>query len=191
MGSYDYEVLQTVRNFSDEIETTVKQLPQELQFTSALNQFIIRMLSLDPSARPSAGDLCRLEWMREKIGHLPTEFDLKLRSEPPVNHSQSRVSARSPGNSSNMLKAAMSNRERQMMQEYGKAGGHPKGEVNLPPIEPTTPSITKARKIMKQGEQLVKKANTIELNEKQEDGLVFSNHNEESDNEQDGFLTPI
>jgi serine/threonine protein kinase len=196
MGSYDYEVMQNVRRFDDEIETTVKQLPQELRFTSALNQFIIRMLSLDPAARPSAGELCRLDWMKDKIGHLPTEFDLKLRSDPPVNHSnQIRSALRSPSNPSNMLKAAMSNRERQMMQDYVKQGHH-KGEVNLPPIEPTTPSITKARKIMKQGEQLVKRANTIDSpqgqDEKLDDVLMVTNHNEDgSDNDQEGFLSPI
>ena len=165
MGSYDYEVMQNVRRFGDEIETTVKLLPEELQFSPSLNQFIMRMLSLDPVARPSAGELCRLEWMKDKIGHLPIEFDMKLRSEPPVNSANhAKSSSRSPSNPNNMLKAAMSNRERQMMQEYVVKQGHHKGEVNLPPIEPTTPSITKARKIMKQGEQLVKKANTIDSN---------------------------
>lgn len=190
MGSYDYEVMQDARRFGDEIETTVKQLQHELQFSPSLNQFIIRMLALDPSARPSASDLCRLDWMKERIGHLPSEFDMKLRTEPPVNHhpNQLRPSMKSPSNPNNMLKAAMSNRERQMLQEYVKQN-HNKGEVNLPPIEPTTPSITKARKIMKQADQLVKRANTIESNQGQDekhDDLIVSH-----DDDDDNFINPI
>jgi serine/threonine protein kinase len=211
MGSYDYEVMQDPKRFGDEIDTSVQQLHTELQFSSSLNTFVMKMLSLDSSTRPSANELCRFEWMREKIGHLPAEFDQRLRAEPTKQYHHlppSRVS-KSPVNPNNMLKAAMSNRERQMIQDhYGKqgnggsasggggasGGGHHKGEVNLPPIEPTTPSVVKVRKIMKQGDQLVKRANTIEANQGQDekqvgagDGLMMSNH----DDDDDEFGSPI
>jgi serine/threonine protein kinase len=202
MGSYDYEVMQDSRRFSDEIETSVCQLSSELHYTKSLNQFIMKMLSLDPLARPTAGELCQLDWMKEKIGSLPFELDQQLRTEPAMNSSflQNRP-AKSPARSTNMLKAAMSNRERQMIQDHyhvkqggsggaGAGGGSHKGEVSLPPIEPTTPSVVKARKIMKQGDQLVKRANQGHHDEQQNgDGLMVSNHHD--DDEEDGYTTAI
>eukprot|EP00602_Paraphysomonas_sp_CaronLab_P001912 CAMPEP_0185020902 /NCGR_PEP_ID=MMETSP1103-20130426/3547_1 /TAXON_ID=36769 /ORGANISM="Paraphysomonas bandaiensis, Strain Caron Lab Isolate" /LENGTH=469 /DNA_ID=CAMNT_0027552089 /DNA_START=247 /DNA_END=1656 /DNA_ORIENTATION=- len=158
MGCYDYEIMQDKEKFGSEIITTTKNLPNVLYFSQALNDFIIAILKHDPAARPVARDICKLDWVGEKFADLPPELTVPSMAEDVSKSSRKVVD--SPVPSKNLLKSAiMSNRERHLMQEYAHKGGQAhKGEVNLPPIEPSTPSLGKARKIMKKGDHLVRKA---------------------------------
>lgn len=156
MGSYDYELMQDKFKFGAEISATVKKLPEVLTFTPALNDFIVAMLKVDPMQRPIAKSACQLEWVTEKLAHLS---HLLAPANPAMealrgNHFRPHV-VDSPMNtqSKSLLKNAMSNRERSAMKPQ-----EGKGEMALPPIEPPTPSIGKARKIMQKGDQLARKA---------------------------------
>jgi serine/threonine protein kinase len=156
MGSYDYELMQDKFKFGAEISATVKRLPAVLNFSKPLNDFVIALLKVDPMQRPVARNACQLEWVVDKLvdcAHLlipanPTVEALRGgQFRPHVVDSPMNTQSKS------LMKSVMSNRERS-----GIKGDSKGGDMALPPIEPATPSIGKARKIMQKGDQLARKA---------------------------------
>ena len=157
MGSYDYDLMQDKFKFAAQMSATVKSLPSVLNFSTPLNEFIIAILQQDPLLRPIARQACQLTWVAEKLVDCANMF---IPANPSVtalrgNNGSPVHVVDSPAQTKVLRKAAMSNRERE--KNHGAKGE----QVNLPPIEPQTPSIIKARKIMKKGDDLVKQAGHV------------------------------
>jgi serine/threonine protein kinase len=67
MTAYDYEVLQDKEKFTETIHDTVEQLPQLLNFSEELNDFILKFLELSMSKRPSTAHLCSHPWVKSLV----------------------------------------------------------------------------------------------------------------------------
>lgn len=63
MVAYDYDVLQNKEQFTSTIQETVEQLPDMLNFSSDMNDFILRFLELKPSKRPTVRTLGVHPWL--------------------------------------------------------------------------------------------------------------------------------
>ena len=181
MTAYDYEILQDKDKFTTTIRDTLEQLPEVLNFSAHLNDFILRFLELSASKRPSTAALCSHPWLEGLI-----EDELASRSHKLTMH-DARPSALSPSQSFKNLNSStptngggiaddadaaeerhrvvemifsnLSERERKHMQEYimhhkndGPDQHH--AQMHLPPIVPSTPSIGNAKKILRKGNEL-------------------------------------
>lgn len=169
MSAYDYEVMQDKEKFEEEISVNVKQLKDVLHFSADLNNFIISVLKINPENRLTVYQVCHLAWVSE-------HFDSYNFSEPapPDSPALGRGdSAAGSGKKAGLMHYAVSNRERRLMEEYSKANGQT--EINLPPIEPSTPDVGRARKILKKTDQLAKFASkAIVYDELAADNLLES-----------------
>lgn len=64
MVGYDYDVLQNKEQFTATLHETVEQLPDMLNFSDDLNDFIMRFLELKPSKRPTIRNLAIHPWLQ-------------------------------------------------------------------------------------------------------------------------------
>jgi len=69
MAAYDYEILQDKPKFKHEIAHTVSALPNHLQFSDDLNDFVLNILNLDVEKRSNSQQICKHAWV---IGQLDT-----------------------------------------------------------------------------------------------------------------------
>lgn len=172
MSAYDYDVLQDKAKFTAAITATVDKLPSYLEFSDHLNDFTLQFLSLDPLKRPSIHKLCEHEWLTaDKINKSLQTLSIDPGS--PVsastfNSPQAYFSKYSvTPDKQNLLKQSFSQRERKMLEDYNTQILDGKEEpLHLPPIEPATPSVGKARKILQQGQALANKAVVTDWDEK-------------------------
>lgn len=67
MTAYDYEVLQDKEKFTETIHDTLEQLPQLLNFSPELNDFILRFLEISQSKRPATAQLCHHPWINSLV----------------------------------------------------------------------------------------------------------------------------
>lgn len=182
MTAYDYEVLQDKERFTETIHDTVEQLPQLLNFSLELNDFILKFLELSQSKRPTTAQLCAHPWVRslveEELAHRAAKFETlssksfrhDMGTESPT---QSMRNALTPNHLIDheietveerqafieMVFSNLSERERKHMQEYilqHKNDGPDKhhAQMHLPPIVPSTPSIGNAKKILRKGNEI-------------------------------------
>ena len=63
MNAYDYEVLQEKQQFIREIDSTVERLAANLDFSNALNDFVLTFLHLRASERPDISKIITHEWL--------------------------------------------------------------------------------------------------------------------------------
>ena len=63
MVAYDYDLCQNKEQFEMAIKETVEQLPEVLNFSAELNDFILRFLQLRSSRRPTTRALCAHAWL--------------------------------------------------------------------------------------------------------------------------------
>lgn len=63
MTAYDYEVLKDKEKFTETINDTLDHLPEVLNFSPELNNFILKFLELSQSKRPSMAQLCGHLWL--------------------------------------------------------------------------------------------------------------------------------
>lgn len=63
MTAYDYEVLKDKEVFTETINDTLEHLPEVLNFSPELNNFILKFLELSQSKRPSMAQLCGHLWL--------------------------------------------------------------------------------------------------------------------------------
>lgn len=253
MTAYDYEVLQEKQHFIREIDATVERLSQSLDYSTALNDFIMQFLHLRASERPDISAILKHEWLqftdvdmkqideivanasvrnrkrttimqkeanlrsilfdKSDSGQLKLETsDLHGYSSPGSGGSEDErsIGAPSPSTSSptqgrkvvnrmgpdgergraaslndiiddinqdvtftdpKIVQAAyeqMSAKERKLYDQYNKDNDSDKKDLSLPPIEPQTPNVGMARKILLRGADL---ANKISKTQKEPLGL--------------------
>jgi len=108
MSSYDYDTLQDKVKFNDEIEVAVKMLPDALQCSESCIEFILKLLKIRSSERPSCSEVLEHHWFGgvgasvrandaedfEKELSIANERELLQASSPPVNTYMSISSAR-------------------------------------------------------------------------------------------------
>lgn len=149
MSAYDYEILQDKEKFTREIEQTLIRLPDALTFSSELNDFVSRFLRLRSSERPSTKKICVHPWLggaftndvsfasklalREDCGQAPRSPGV-VRDHKMGLHLQSEV-----------LNIEVDGRTRHMIEAENEKGH---SHFHLPPIEPQTPSVVRARKLL-------------------------------------------
>jgi len=67
MSAYDFDVLQDKERFDDMIKTTVKGLPDALEFPKDLRDFVLQFLRIRSSERPDILQICRHPWVAEDM----------------------------------------------------------------------------------------------------------------------------
>lgn len=170
MTAYDYDILQDKEQFISTISETVEHLPDFLNFSSELNEFVMRFLELRSSRRQSVRSLASHPWLEGFLAEELSAFTLAK-----ALSSQGTTLATSPSNSflldsdvsskmgsvsREIIDAAYSNvsdKERKQMEVYyqqHKAENAQDEVMHLPPITPSTPSIIKAKKILRKGNEL-------------------------------------
>ena len=161
MVSYDVEVLQDKNRFRTEIDTSTEELPSILNFSATLNTFLIAILQVNPEKRPTTQAIFEMDWLHDAVGEtLPPELlvpTVTFGGEENAG-TNNKLLLSSPSVSKNMLKTAVSNREK---QRVSSAGGASTGGGEYPPpmfggAEQQTPTITKARKIIQRGDEIHK-----------------------------------
>lgn len=145
MTAYDYEVLQDKHRFTDEISDTVSRLPDNLNFSDSLNSFILSFLRLHSSDRPVTKQLCYHKWLEGFI-ELQSPRLNKFDSNSPTD-SPRESNSHTPKNNYDGITNRLGNleidiRSRQMLESDSS--------FHLPPIEPATPSVLRARKFLPQ-----------------------------------------
>jgi len=190
MVAYDYEVLQDPLGFKGIISDTVESLPDVLKFSDNLNSFILNMLKIDPKDRLSIREVWESPWLKAMKSNSPSsplsraasssraaspraDSDVECMTHDPPTSARGGslplsldVSRQQPRANSLTNQSA---RERKLLEDFNVTqgqggGGESKGEsgkeIRLPPIEPPTPNIKGARKILQKGAKLVKNADT-------------------------------
>jgi hypothetical protein len=154
-------------------------LPKALCYTEELNEFVFQFLKLNPLERATAAEMLSQPFLNamscipDKNRANSSFFDNSC-STPAQNHVNSSscdtfgspISPRLLGtvkkNSLNLqidpLMGSYSDRERKMLEDYNSHShnGSHDHNLHLPPIEPMTPSINNARKILQKGTKLAK-----------------------------------
>ena len=184
MVSYDYEVLQDKATFTESMQYTLENLPDALNFTDELNKFVLRFLQLKSTLRPPIRTLASDPWLQgsldEELAQLRAAklsiannvysvYQVSPSSSYDGLHNLDRYSP-TPSNlilnnkvDTELLKMAFSNlseREKKQMQEYLNHHSQKKPLDALPPIEPATPSISHARKILNKGDDSANKGHS-------------------------------
>ena len=149
MSAYDYEVLQDKEKFTKEIKAAVEDLPNSLNFSSEMNDFISLALSLRVSQRPSTKGF---------FSHKLFEGEASINEPSLTSVSEDEYSgsyATSPSSSAmdryhkeelalSLQNLVLEDRTRHMLEDENERGHH----FHLPPIEPQTPNVSKARKLL-------------------------------------------
>jgi serine/threonine protein kinase len=144
MSSYELEVMRDKARFFDDISASVNYLPNVLDFSPELSDFIVSILTVDSKDRPSSAAICQHPWMKSKFKrHLEGEEGDDVHDNLPVFHSE-RVTGGSGATSSTHMRMAAREREFQHGDD-GKRGS-------------MTPSVVTARKIMEKGNRLARLA---------------------------------
>jgi serine/threonine protein kinase len=146
MTAYDYEVLQDKHRFTDEIRDTVSRLPDNLNFSDSLNDFILSFLRLHSSDRPITKQLCNHNWLEGFIEVSSSPIGIKFENSSPI-ESPRESNSHTPKSQSEGINNRLGNleidiRSRNMLETDSN--------FHLPPIEPATPSVIRARKYLPQ-----------------------------------------
>ena len=67
MSAYDFDVLQDKERFDDMIKTTVRGLPDALEFPKDLRDFVMQFLRIRSSERPDILHICNHPWVAEDM----------------------------------------------------------------------------------------------------------------------------
>jgi serine/threonine protein kinase len=175
MGAYDYDLMQDKVRFNDEVDVTLKALPEVLseRFSKECKDFILKLLQLNGQDRPSDGSLIEHEWLGQ-IGINRREADAKER--PPnesleidraspltpiiLDRSDSAdvMCPGTPTTDPNVVRMATLSVETRAREMFNHADDR-KG-FHLPPIDPPTPSVVSSRKVLQRpdSESLLLKA---------------------------------
>lgn len=148
MSPPEIKVLQDKERFTSDITQTVAALPAALNFSADLNDFILRFLKLKISERPLMKSLCMHAWVEDIFkGEIkPLKLTSGLQSQ------SSFESYPSPGRENNEDEETTRSRTnilRKSIEISTKAREKKEGVMNLPPIEPATPSVKTVRKMLR------------------------------------------
>lgn len=211
MTTYDYDILQDKEKFTEEIHATLDSLPDMLNFTEELNDFILKFLQIRSSIRPTAVGISAHTWLDGSMDDILSSLRAsKLsvdthanRPFTPPNLSPSpsisdMASSKNYQVDPETLKTAYNNlseRERRHIEEYilnqkdgAKNSDH---QIHLPPIEPATPSLGNARKIMKKGDELASKASLENPQQFTFESHVIAQSPKSSSPSNSGFNSPM
>ena len=165
MTAYDYEVLQDKADFAKEIRLTIERLVDALSFSNELNELICKFLRLRSSLRPGIREVCSDAWFGGIINLGPSAVPSPMPQMSPSvtnRHSVYGIEDAEGGTEVDpeLLQKSfqsMSERERQMYEKHNEhiVGDDRHHLLHLPPIEPQTPNMQAARKILKKGADLV------------------------------------
>ncbi|KAJ1436082.1 kinase-like domain-containing protein [Ochromonadaceae sp. CCMP2298] len=186
MTAYDYEILQDKKHFTETIQETVDQLPSVLNFSPALNNFILQFLDLRTNKRPHVSTLCSDPWLEGRIEEDLTHRNEKLAETGTTRYPKSPSITRTNSQSSldlvslgladdnvpfdrhyvEMMFSNFTERERHHMEQYIKhhaddSPGNRHAQMHLPPIVPATPNISGAKKIFDRGNDGYRPASMI------------------------------
>ena len=150
MTAYDYEILQDKEKFKQSIEETVGNLQDLLKFSDDLNDFILKLLRIRSSERPTADKINGHPWLEGFTKKLAND---KI-DDNASNSSSDSSSLTSPlkltiptdediDEALTHLEVDNKTRTKLEKTENGTASN-----LHLPPIQPQTPNISKARKIL-------------------------------------------
>lgn len=168
MAAYDYDSLQDPDKFASLITTSVEDLPAALVFSTNLNEFLVRCLKLQPNLRLDATKALVHPWLEQAAAKYAlvgpsNSTDNSTGSEDSSSLDINKTASSSRPSSGKTprdkpmtvdIHNTISNRERQKVADYNEQHH----DIVLPPIEPGTPSMGNARKILKQGQSLATKA---------------------------------
>jgi serine/threonine protein kinase len=178
MVAYDYDILQNKELFTQTITETVEQLPDLLNFSSDLNDFILRFLEMKPVKRPTVRSLAVHPWLNGVMDEAIAAGSLAARlygnsgegrpwSPPTISPSQSFSldsndgAFKDPIVSQEVLRQAynnLSDKERRQMEEYILQRKNGDNMMKLPPIMPATPNMGNAKKILRKGNELASRS---------------------------------
>ena len=141
MSSYELDIMRDKGRFLDDVMASVNYLPNVLDFSSELRDFIVSILTVDSKTRPTSAEICQHPWMKSKFtGHLEKAEEGRV---------QEGI-------------AALSHQEREtpstrnMMAVRGREFKHEDEETKRE--HTMTPSVVTARKIMEKGNRLARLA---------------------------------
>lgn len=171
MTAYDYDILQDKEAFTSTISEAVEHLPDFLNFSKDLNNFVMRFLELHSSRRPSIKSVASHPWLQGALDEELAAMSISRSLHSPASFSKSpsssfsmmeasEVSSKIGHVSKDVIDAAygnISDKERKQMEEYIQLHKNADEEdevMHLPPITPATPSIHKAKKILRKGSEL-------------------------------------
>ena len=176
MTAYDYEVLQDKAKFTENITFSVERLPEYLNFSPEFNDFILQFLKLKSSERSNINSLLSHTWLSDQVIRKQAEsFDLSIDVGMRAISFDSLGSNIFDGNNNigigspdtvnltneqdlyrtELLKESYSVRQRKELEDYNSHHIDVDTSLyHLPPIEPATPSVGNARKILQKGENL-------------------------------------
>lgn len=151
------KILQDKERFTEEITKTVDRLPEVLNFSEQLNDFILRFLKLKSSERPLTKSIMRHKWLE---GVIPVEVGRPLSlqqnlSSPGGAGGDGDESYPSPGRNLTVTTNRRSFEFEVSQKERKKTADK---TVHLPPVEPSTPNVTKARKMLHRVDELQQRA---------------------------------
>jgi hypothetical protein len=145
--------MQDKESFGREISACVTRLPDELVLPDNQYDFILRLLKLRSSERPITKAICTHQWLEGAFDGIlvpplmdPTTPKHSFRGDGGLSPSLSGKSLGSvTPNTVDVSKVMISQRERHMLEVDTERSGH---SLHLPPIEPATPSVGRARKFL-------------------------------------------
>jgi serine/threonine protein kinase len=151
MTAYDYEILQDKEKFKQIIEEKVGNLQELLKFSDQLNDFIVKLLRIRSSERPSAERISGHIWLEgfsEKINKGGADNEIDSPKESNSSTSPLKLSISIDDEDAELealtrLEVDSKTRSKLESTENGKISN-----LHLPPIQPQTPSVSKARKIL-------------------------------------------
>ena len=171
MTAYDYDILQDKAVFAREIRSCIERLSDSLTFSHELNEFIVKFLRLRSSLRPSIGEVCRDLWLRklglddlddEQYPELSPQGSPTPEMNMAVTNRHSFIGIEEAISNTEVDPdiirssfASLSERERKLYDTHNKTHTEGHHDLRLPPIEPATPNMSAARKILRKGEQLI------------------------------------
>lgn len=132
MTAYEIETMKDKALFKEEVSRNCEKLPSELEFSDELCDFIVNVLRFDGNERYSSAQACQHPWLSSQFAcrHSEKADEFSVRRE---RKNSDRVKMNSV-------------REREL-QHNGKSK-----------VEPPTPSVITARKIIKEGNRLARLA---------------------------------
>ena len=138
MASYELEVMRDKNRFHEDVTASVNYLPQVLDYSSELVDFVVAILTVDSKERPTSAKACQYDWVKS---HLSSQFEEK--SHDPESHTKIQFPLHRGGTATQRLRMEL--RERELQHEDHKRHS-------------MTPSVVTARKIMEKGDRLARLA---------------------------------
>lgn len=156
MTAYDYEILQDKEKFKETIEEKVGNLKDLLKFSDNLNDFVVKLLRIRSSERPTAERINGHAWLEgftEKSDNANSmdSKDMQGGCSPHGSSMASPLKINIPSDEDATAESeALSHLEvdNKTRSKLENTEGAKASNLHLPPIQPQTPNVSNARKIL-------------------------------------------